>query len=271
MNILYRVYEKDDENTRFYGNHDNIINQEVCICDSREQFKDIMRSMYGPDIKFANSKKLSKGALYIIVISENCYNVEEYVAVEDCKCAYCNRDFKTTPRRKIKLGNLWSLSKVCEELSASRTAELTNMSFCSEYCRMQKEKELEKEFRDFAEEHDILPDEYICRESFSQFSGYIYKITKKSTGEFYIGQTKYNPIFRWGQHLKTLRFDMKNIDDYIFEVIEKVPNDFTSLHTRESYWINKGIEENHDLCLNLQIPNEDNWKEKEENNNVEGF
>lgn len=69
-------------------------------------------------------------------------------------------------------------------------------------------------------------------------SGYIYKISKKSTGEFYIGQTMYAPVFRWGQHLKTERFPIKNITDYKFEVIEIVPKTENILE-REKYYIQK--------------------------------
>ena len=59
-------------------------------------------------------------------------------------------------------------------------------------------------------------------QSTNKIIGYIYKITKRSTGEFYIGETTYVPIFRWGQHLLTERFNIDNIKDYIFEVIDIV-------------------------------------------------
>lgn len=81
-------------------------------------------------------------------------------------------------------------------------------------------------------------------------AGYIYKITKKSTGEFYVGQTIYVPVFRWGQHLKTERFDIKNILDYQFEVIEIVPKGENILE-REKYWIQKMYLENPALSLNI--------------------
>lgn len=81
-------------------------------------------------------------------------------------------------------------------------------------------------------------------------SGYIYKISKKSTGEFYIGQTMYAPVFRWGQHLKTERFPIENITDYKFEVIEIVPKTENILE-REKYYIQKFYKENSEKSLNI--------------------
>lgn len=81
-------------------------------------------------------------------------------------------------------------------------------------------------------------------------AGYIYKISKKSTGEFYIGQTIYAPVFRWGQHLKTARFPIKDITDYKFEVIEIVPKTENILE-REKYYIQKYYRENPEKSLNI--------------------
>lgn len=81
-------------------------------------------------------------------------------------------------------------------------------------------------------------------------SGYIYKITKKSTGEFYVGQTIYAPVFRWGQHLKTDRFPIKDIIDYQFEVIEIVPQSENILE-REKFHIQRCYRENPEKSLNI--------------------
>ena len=92
---------------------------------------------------------------------------------------------------------------------------------------------------------------YIQRDMFTEdISGYIYKISKKSTGEFYIGQTMYAPVFRWGQHLKTERFPIKNITDYKFEVLEIVPKTENILE-REKYYIQKFYKENPEKSLNI--------------------
>ena len=102
---------------------------------------------------------------------------------------------------------------------------------------------------------EYIPDIYLDREHlYSTWDkGYIYIITKKSTGEFYVGQTNIVPIFRWGQHLKTARFPIENLVDYKFEVLEEV-SDKHLLLNREAYWINKMHDQNPELCLNKNLP-----------------
>lgn len=84
----------------------------------------------------------------------------------------------------------------------------------------------------------------------NEIVGYIYKITKKSTGEFYVGQTQYAPVFRWGQHLKTKRFPIANILDYKFEVLEIVPKGENILE-REKHYIQLLYRENPKKSLNI--------------------
>ena len=60
----------------------------------------------------------------------------------------------------------------------------------------------------------------------------------------------YAPVFRWGQHLKTERFPIKNITDYKFEVIEIVPKTENILE-REKYYIQKFYKENPEKSLNI--------------------
>lgn len=86
--------------------------------------------------------------------------------------------------------------------------------------------------------------------SYTGLAGYIYKISKKSTQEFYVGKTIYAPIFRWGQHLKSERFPIDEIVDYKFEVLEIVPKD-VSLSEREDYWIHKCYNEDPEKSLNI--------------------
>ena len=84
----------------------------------------------------------------------------------------------------------------------------------------------------------------------TDITGYIYKITKKSSDEFYVGQTIYNPVFRWGQHLNTERFPLSDICDYKFEVLEIVPKGKNILE-REKYYIQKLYKENPQKSLNI--------------------
>ena len=58
---------------------------------------------------------------------------------------------------------------------------------------------------------------------------YIYKITEKSTGKCYIGQTRNDPIFRWWDHLKrsTSPFGVylreTKRSNWTFEILEELP------------------------------------------------
>lgn len=118
--------------------------------------------------------------------------------------------------------------------------------FCSYRC---------KEVYERRERHNLKIDEqeelYIEKDMFTEdVAGYVYKITKKNTGEFYVGQTMYAPIFRWGQHLKTERFPISKITDYKFEVIEIVSKNCNILD-RERYWIQKLCNEHPDKSLNI--------------------
>jgi len=265
MKIIYRVYEKGPGGSGFWGNYDNILNQDVCICNSRDHFKDIMRSMYGEDIKFANSKKLKDGDKYIIIISEDCYDAEQYVSVMDYTCACCGKHFKAVPRSLRKIRSFWEFDRLNHALFASKQSEIEEMAFCSHSCQEKKVEELKQEFQSYNEENDILPETYIDRNTFAKYNqyGYIYKITKRSTGEFYVGQTKYNPIFRWGQHLTTERFKVDDIMDYIFEVIDIVTyENRDQLLAKEAYWINHEREKCPEKCLNNKLPKEEVWKER---------
>ena len=265
MNIIYRVYEKGEINEWGVRN-DIILNQEVCMCNSRDHFKEIVRSLYGPNIAFKNSKNLLAGEPYVIIISEDCYDAEKYISVMNYTCTQCGKEFTALQKSLIKLGsyNLSVLSRLCPELYQKRASELENMVFCCPTCREKKFSEIREEFAKYSDENDLIPETYITQETFlSEFSsGYIYKITKKSTGEFYVGQTKYNPIFRWGQHLTTCRFDVKHMDDYMFEVLEIVKNDPTVLRVREAYWIERERAKCPEKSLNIQNPDEEKWEDK---------
>lgn len=258
MKIIYRVYEKGEGGTGFCGNYDNILNQEVCICNSREHFKEIMRSMYGEDIAFKNSKKLPIGTPYIVIISEDCYDAEEYVSVMDYTCSCCGKHFKAIPKSLRRIHSFWEFDKLNHNLYISRKDELESLVFCSSTCQEKTVGAIKQEFEAYNEDNDCVPEFYVDRNTFASYSqyGYIYKITKRSTGEFYVGQTKYNPIFRWGQHLTTDRFKMDNIMDYIFEVIDIVTyENREQLLAKEAYWINHEREKCPEKCLNNQIPN----------------
>lgn len=264
MEIIYRIneiceYKKTNwEGKEYTVKEVEILEQSICCCNSREHFKEIMKDMYHPKkIHFANSKRLVDGDIFITIISENCYNTAQYFIVDDYKCACCGKEFKANKRMLKKFVYPQKFSNICSEKYLIDEEEINNMTFCSEFCKTKKEKEIIDEYENFIKENNIVSDLYISKHQISENDGYIYLITKKSTGEFYVGQSKYVPMFRWVQHLKTERFKLDNIVDYQFEILEVIPNYAPELlNERESFWINKKRNENPSLCLNIMIPKE---------------
>jgi hypothetical protein len=255
LEVIYRIYEVADEQTAeenrkkdaeffLFSSISKAQNTEIAmdciICDNREQFKDIIRSQYGENIAFRYSKKLKAGDLYCIIIGEHCYNTERYFNKISFKCDCCGAKVETYLKHPI----CFSDYEIRNDFF--NIDEYAQKRFCSEKCK--------QVYKD-SERNKIKPDDeqefYINRDMFTEnISGYIYLITKKSTGEFYVGQTMYAPVFRWGQHLKTERFPINKITDYKFEVIEIVPKGENILE-REKYWIQKKYKENSEKSLNI--------------------
>lgn len=257
LEILYRIYEVADEETAkrnrerdlefgLYNSTSKAENNELVmdckICDNREQFKDLIREEWGKDIAWAYRRgKLKAGDLYCVIIGERCYDTERYFDKHTFTCACCGEQITTYLRNPIKFSD-WEIKN-----DFYGVEEYRNKRFCSSSCKHRFWEQERQRLRPDGE-HEF----YITREMFTEANtaGYIYKITKKSTGEFYVGQTIYVPVFRWGQHLKTERFDIKNILDYQFEVIEIVPKGENILE-REKYWIQKMYLENPSKSLNI--------------------
>ena len=269
MNFIYRIYEVNtqpiiDKKTKYSKRTDTILNQEVMVTESRETFKENLRALY-PDIKFANNGKLKEGDIYCIIISDNCFNAAEHLAVKDYLCKHCGKSFKSNEKLLIKYYSVYEFKtkRVTADVLKEYEARIKDMRFCSRECLLNHKEEiiamLEKEtLNRQGNDKDFPPDIFITRHTFDKSTnnaGYIYKISKRSTKEFYVGQTSYVPIYRWGQHLLTERFNIHNIADYIFEILEVV-NNKKQLNKRERYWINKCRDENPALSLNIMIPKE---------------
>lgn len=257
LEILYRIYEVADEETAqrnletdrglgIFSSTSKAENTELVmdckICDSREQFKEIIRSEYGENIGFSYRKgKLKPGDLYCIIIGEHCYDTERYFNKVTFTCDCCGTTITTYLKKNISFTE-WEVKHKFYGIEKYR-----DLKFCSESCKYKFENREREKLRPDGEQEF-----FVTRDMFTEANtaGYIYKITKKSTGEFYVGQTIYVPIFRWGQHLKTERFDIKGILDYQFEVIEIVPKGENILE-REKYWIQKMYLENPRKSLNI--------------------
>ena len=264
MEIIYRIYEKVEKQENCWGYIDDkeIISQEVCLANSREEFKQMITELYHPTpVYFANSKKRKVGDLICIIISDNAYDAEKYLLVKEYECENCKKTFKSTQKNIINFSE-WDLrvfKDMCEEKYLEIENELIKMDFCCKHCFYTIKNKIEKELKEYASKNNLISNRWITKDTFSSISdGFIYMISKKSTGEFYVGQSRYVPIFRWGQHLLTERFHIDNIEDYIFEVLEVCKKE--ELNYKESYWINKKRDENPQLSLNIMIPK---YKEEE--------
>lgn len=255
VEIVYRIYEVADEKTAkknaekdfefdLYSSISKSQNNELVmdclICESREEFKKIIKDEYGNGISFRYSRKLRPGDLYCVIIGEHCYSTEKYFNKVTFTCDCCGATVETYYGKPIHFSDyeVRNYFYGIEDYAEKR--------FCSHKC---------KQVYESRERNKIRPNDdeefYITKDMFSEkVSGYIYKISKKSTGEFYIGQTMYAPVFRWGQHLKTERFPIENITDYQFEVIEIVPLGCNILE-REKYWIQKFYRDNPEKSLNI--------------------
>ena len=255
LEVIYRIYEVADEETA-QKNRENSIqfglysstskeqNTEVlmdCIvCDDRDHFKNLIRDQYGENIAFRYSKKLQAGDLYCIIIGEHCYNTERYFNKITFTCDCCGATVETYYGKPIYF------SDYEVRMNFYGIQEYAEKRFCSNKCKQVYEKIERKKLKPNDEQEF-----YVSRDMFTEnVKGYIYKITKKSSGEFYVGQTMYAPVFRWGQHLKTERFPIENIEDYLFEVIEVVPQEANILE-REKYHIQRCYKENPSKSLNI--------------------
>lgn len=262
LEVLYRIYEVPSEEEKernreldnsfgFYSSTSKAENNELlmdCIlCETRDEFKEIIKSSYGDNIGFRYSKKLKEGDLYCIIIGEHAYNSERYFSKVEYKCSCCHNKVTTTLGYDVRFGNY----EVSNYLYGGE--EYKQMRFCSNRCMNDKLEELKQTIKPSDKDLNFWVDKSMF--NMDGIIGYIYKITKKSTGEFYIGQTKYVPIFRWGQHLKTDRFDMTNILDYQFETIDIVKSKQNILEVEKKY-IKEYKEKYKGLCLNI-IHNKD--------------
>lgn len=253
LEILYRIYEVADKEIpsecQAFGmsslskSNSYEVAMDCLICDSRDEFKALIRDVYGSDIKFAYSRKYAPGTLYCIIIGETCYNTESYFFKREFECPYCKAKVTGYIPPRIYIDDYTIKHQLCSQWS-----KYQKLYFCSHRCR---EAFIKKESENFVDE-DVAMQGWISENSFdnSTQAGYIYLITKKSTGQFYVGQTSYVPVFRWGQHLKTERFPVENIEDYTFEVLEVVPTGENILE-REKHWIQEMYKSAPELSLNI--------------------
>lgn len=251
LEVIYRIYEVISPHPD-YGDDDGkrIISQEVLICESRQRFKEILLDLYSDEalpLKFRASGSYQSGQKYCVIIGESCWNTEGYTTIVDCHCDNCNANFHALAKHIYRIAE----STIKFDLGADYE-EYGKYRYCSDRCRKEHQAKLIREYvnnSDMSEDSDL----WVTKNNLSAgMGGYIYKITKRSSGEFYVGQSVYVPVFRWGQHLRTSRFPIGAIDDYIFEVLEIV-QDARQLNKREKHWIQTMFKQNPDLSLNISL------------------
>ena len=140
LEVLYRIYEVPSEEEKernreldnsfgFYSSTSKAENNELlmdCIlCESRDQFKEIIKSAYGDNIGFRYSKKLKEGDLYCIIIGEHAYNAERYFSKVEYECSCCGNKVSTVLGYDVRFEN-YTLSNYLYN-----GEEYKRMRFCS--------------------------------------------------------------------------------------------------------------------------------------------
>lgn len=154
LEILYRIYEvaSEEEQEKAMQSYREIvgfnsiskrINNELfmdcIICDSREEFKSIIRDIYGKNISFRYNKNLKVGELYCIIIGEHCYDVEQYFQKVTFTCDNCKSQITTYLKKHIKFDD-YEIKSYFYNIE-----EYKNKRFCCYNCKNEyREKELKK-------------------------------------------------------------------------------------------------------------------------------
>lgn len=267
LEIIYRVYQVPTEEERIKILEDGIqrnlwsetdrreLCMEVLICESRDKFKEIMRENWGNDISFARPRNPKGGEIYCFIIGENAYSdtLRRMFNRTEYECDFCGKKVFGFLQERTKIDNHTLKNELLNQ-----DDKYSHLNFCSYSCQRQFVEQEKAKFN--SDDLLLSSNPFITKDSFSYqgVAGWVYKITKRSTGEFYVGQTLNCPIFRWGQHLNTSRFPLTNINDYIFEILETVKSG-GKLLDRESHWITAERNKSPERCLNVMIP-----KNKEE-------
>jgi len=109
---------------------------------------------------------------------------------------------------------------ICEKYNL--TGGFGSYDICSEKCETKAYEHSRKEYDNYFSSNPV-----------------IYKITKISTGQVYIGQTIRIFVWRWHDHIKSKEFIINDITDISFQVIESLPVDSERgfILERETYWM----------------------------------
>ena len=180
-----------------------------------------------------NNGKLKNGDIYCIIISDNCYNIEEYLDIKEYECSHCKKIFKSSEKRvnKYYYTGMFKNDNIDKEILNEHINEIKNMRFCSKLCELEHmltitsmlEEETNIKFNG-----DFTPDIFITKDTYSNNNnnnviGYIYKISKKSTQEKSQGKQELYLYLGGGDNIYWPKdLILKNIGDYVFEIVEVI-------------------------------------------------
>ena len=209
------------------------LEMDVIVCENKERFKEIIQERYENRLTFARPRKIGGGEVYCIIIGEHAWQ-------ETKQRAFWRREFTCEECRRKIFGFVRYDSKISDNTIkwdlGDEQAMYKELDFCGEWC---KRRFIDKEREKYKTEDNLDINKWVTPDTFkhSGVVGWVYRIMDMRTDEMYIGQTYNCPVFRWGQHLDTNRFPLKDIEHYRFEILESVETG-NKLLDREAHWIN---------------------------------
>ncbi|WP_103108573.1 GIY-YIG nuclease family protein [Brevibacillus reuszeri] len=205
----------------------------------RDEAKKIVRERYchgtSNEMKFARPKK--KDGVYAIVMDSDKYFYDRFYKQIDSYCFSCHIPLKGKasefPREYIGEGNRWEAVDYDEFDDSDRTAYFCTYDCRADFNRTQRSVDAEGVFQEKEEGRN------------GTVFGYIYLIYNRTQDEYYIGQTRYLPFFRWQEHVKDgSKGDLSDLSFHVLAEVNRNPkqNDTENqlyLNNIEAWWISK--------------------------------
>lgn len=198
------------------------------------------------ELKFAKPKK--KNGVYAIVMESEKYWYDRFYATLDTFCFWCTKRIKGKacefPRAYIGESDHYkSRDEIFTDLT--QTAYFCNTSCKYKFDNSQRGNEGEFQIKEAGCNGDVF--------------GYIYLIYNRAEDQYYIGQTRFMPFFRWQEHVKDGQ--KGHINDLSFSVLTEVYRDKTQdeqynqqfLSNMEAWWIQKYQSEGYNV-FNVSKP-----------------
>ena len=205
---------------------------------TREQAKTLVQTRYGAaPLKWAKPQK--GPGVYVLVMESTRFFYDRFYTTIDTLCFWCHAPI-VGPAREFP-----------RHTPAGTDFGPDTVYFCTYDCKRQFHFATDPRYEgDFQEKEAGDQGETF---------GYIYHLYNRADNCHYVGQTRFLPFFRWQEHVKSgLKGD---IEDLVFSVLTRVrrksgatdQDNRQYLTDLESWWINKFVEEGHQV-VNLTQP-----------------